>query len=59
MIMPNLTPRSVAAKYEIYPGKKAPSIDVRTEVQRVRDLIDAAERTMGTGPGHSPRACLS
>jgi len=59
VIMPNLTPRSVAAKYEIYPGKKAPSIDVRTEVQRVRDLIDAAERTMGTGPGHSPRACLS
>ncbi|MBP8952701.1 MAG: [FeFe] hydrogenase H-cluster radical SAM maturase HydE [Armatimonadetes bacterium] len=56
VIMPNLTPRSVAAKYEIYPGKKAPWITLEDEVGRAMALIRKAGRVAGTGPGHSPRA---
>lgn len=59
VIMPNLTPRSYARLYEIYPGKKAPTIEIAQEVDRALQVIQAAGRGVGTGPGHSPRAALA
>jgi biotin synthase len=55
IIMPNITPREYAGFYEIYPGKKAPDLAVADEVERARRVIAAAGRTVGSGPGHSPR----
>lgn len=56
VIMPNLTPRAVARDYEIYPGKRAPHIEIEEEIARVRALVERAGRHFATGPGHSPRA---
>jgi biotin synthase len=55
VIMPNITPREYASFYEIYPGKKAPHIEIVAEVERAHRVIAAAGRTVGKGPGHSPR----
>jgi len=55
VIMPNLTPRSVAAGYEIYPGKRAPGLSLKSELQTAREVIAAAGRHIADGPGHSPR----
>jgi len=59
VIMPNLTPRRYARLYEIYPGKKAPTIEIAEEVDRALKVIQAAGRGVGVGPGHSPRAALA
>ena len=59
VVMPNLTPRTVARDYEIYPGKRAPHIELAEEVERAKDVIRQAGRTVATGPGHSPRACAT
>jgi len=56
VVMPNLTPRRYASYYEIYPGKKAPRISLGEEVSRAKRLILSLGRTVGVGPGHSPRA---
>jgi biotin synthase len=55
VIMPNITPRKYASFYEIYPGKKAPTISVEEEVERARRVVAEAGRTVASGPGHSPR----
>lgn len=59
VIMPNLTPRRYACLYELYPGKKAPTIGIAEEVERVRGVVAAADRLVATGPGSSPRALLA
>ena len=56
VLMPNLTPRRFASFYEIYPGKKAPALTLAQEVDRTKEIVEAAGRPLGTGPGHSPRA---
>ncbi len=56
VLMPNLTPRDYASFYEIYPGKKAPHLEIVEEVERAHRVIAAAGRVVGKGQGHSPRA---
>jgi biotin synthase len=56
VIMPNVTPRPAAQLYEIYPGRAGARADIADELQRIRDLIRAAGRSVAEGPGHSPRA---
>jgi biotin synthase len=55
VLMPNLTPREFAGSYEIYPGKQAPHLTLRQEIERTRQVVAAAGRPVGLGPGHSPR----
>jgi len=56
VLMPNLTPRDQATLYEIYPGRPGPLRPVLAEVQRIQRVIKEAGRSVGRGPGHSPRA---
>lgn len=55
VLMPNLTPRTVASAYEIYPGKKAPGLTLEAEIARTHRVLEATGRPLATGPGHSPR----
>jgi biotin synthase len=55
VIMPNITPRQCASFYEIYPGKRAPQITVQAEVERAKQVVQAAGRPIADDPGHSPR----
>ncbi len=56
VLMPNITPRCHASRYEIYPGKQAPTWPLEEEVARARAVVHSAGRIASTGPGHSPRA---
>jgi biotin synthase len=58
VIMPNITPRHCASFYEIYPGKRAPHITVQAEVERAKQVAQAAGRPIADDPGHSPRLRL-
>ena len=55
VIMPNLTPRRYASFYEIYPDRAGAQLSEEEEVHRARQVIRLAGRTLGRGPGHSPR----
>ncbi|MBP1627765.1 MAG: [FeFe]-hydrogenase maturation protein HydE [Holophagaceae bacterium] len=55
VIMPNLTPPHYRVLYQIYPGKAGLHETVDITVARIRTQIEALGRTVGQGPGTSPR----
>lgn len=55
VIMPNLTPPQYRVLYQIYPGKAGLHETVDITVARIRTQIEALGRTVGQGPGTSPR----
>lgn len=59
VLMPNLTPRTVAADYDIYPGKKAPGLSLTDEIARTRRVLAQTGRPLAQGPGHSLRLQLA
>jgi len=59
VLMPNLTPREFAGSYDIYPGKRAPQLTLAEEVERTLAIVRQADRPVGWGPGHSPRAAAT
>lgn len=59
VLMPNLTPREFAGSYDIYPGKRAPQLTLAEEVERTLAIVRQADRPVGWGPGHSPRAAVT
>lgn len=55
VIMPNLTQPQYRVLYQIYPGKAGLHETADITVVRIRAQIEALGRTVGTGPGTSPR----
>lgn len=58
VIMPNLTPPKYRELYQIYPGKAGLHETADITTAKIRAQIEALGRTIGTGPGTSPRVAL-
>lgn len=56
VVMPNLTPTQYRAYYTIYPGKICIGEEARQCSSCVRAMIHTLGRTVGQGPGHSPKS---
>lgn len=54
VIMPNLTPPRYRLRYDVYPGKATTHAPSRGGDRRIRAVITANGRTVGTGRGDSP-----
>lgn len=54
VIMPNLTPPRYRRLYSIYPHKAGSTETPAQSAERVRRIVAAAGRTVGSGPGNSP-----
>ncbi|WP_027717495.1 [FeFe] hydrogenase H-cluster radical SAM maturase HydE [Desulfovirgula thermocuniculi] len=55
VIMPDITPLPYRRHYQIYPGKAGVDQEIETNVASIRDLIASLGRSIGRGPGHSPK----
>lgn len=55
VIMPNLTQPKYRVLYQIYPGKAGLHETADITVAKIRNQIEALGRTIGNGPGTSPR----
>lgn len=55
VIMPNLTQPKYRVLYQIYPGKAGLHETADITVAKIRAQIEALGRTIGSGPGTSPR----
>jgi biotin synthase len=55
IVMPNLTPVEYRSLYEIYPAKACITEDAQACAGCIRSRIAAMGRTLGLGPGPSPR----
>jgi len=55
VIMPNLTQPKYRVLYQIYPGKAGLHETADITVAKIRSQIEALGRTVGSGPGTSPR----
>jgi len=55
VIMPNLTQPKYRVLYQIYPGKAGLHETADITVAKIRSQIEALGRTIGNGPGTSPR----
>ncbi len=58
VIMPNLTPPKYRELYQIYPGKAGLHETADITTASIRAQIEALGRTLGVGPGSSPKHAL-
>lgn len=55
VVMPNITPLPYRKAYEIYPGKICTGDDAAHCRGCIEGIIKSLNRTIGQGPGHSPK----
>ncbi|MGI5865237.1 MAG: [FeFe] hydrogenase H-cluster radical SAM maturase HydE [Myxococcales bacterium] len=56
VLMPNVAPPEIRAKYEVYPNKAVADATVPESAGRIRERIERIGRTVAAGPGGRRRA---
>lgn len=59
VVMPNVGPTEYRHLYQIYPGKAAINDDAETYLKHLAETVHSLGRTVGKGPGHSPKPAFA